>query len=67
MNERNWLIWSGKHQKWWAPDERGYTTELSKAGWYTKPEAMRIQEASRPRGAERSVAIQVRPPQVEAP
>lgn len=29
-----YLIWSEEHGAWWAPDERGYTTSMRKAGRY---------------------------------
>jgi hypothetical protein len=59
---RDWLIWSGRHRQWWRPNERGYTSRPSGAGWYTRAEVERIEAASRPRGSERSVGVQVLPP-----
>lgn len=35
-----YLLWSGKHEAWWAPNARGYTTDTWKAGRYTRAEAV---------------------------
>ena len=34
-DEPRYLIWSIEHTAWWRPDEWGYTTVLSAAGWYS--------------------------------
>ncbi len=31
---------------WWKPNERGYTSDLSEAGFYTKEQATRITKAA---------------------
>lgn len=36
------LIWSEEHGAWWAPDRRGYTMSLKRAGTYTEDEARAI-------------------------
>ena len=41
MSERLFYIWSLTHTKgemtlWWMPDDRGYTTNLARAGKYTE-------------------------------
>lgn len=46
MDERNnpqisFLLWSNKHQKWWGPNQRGYTSNIAEAGRYTEDEAIR--------------------------
>jgi hypothetical protein len=28
------VIWSNEHRAWWGPGERGYTSDLAKAGRY---------------------------------
>lgn len=42
MSEDTYLIWSPEHSGWWKPDECGYTNRLSKAGRYTKAQAIEI-------------------------
>jgi len=42
MNDQPYLVWSAEHSAWWRPDYRGYTTNISKAGFYARDEAMRI-------------------------
>ena len=37
-----YVIWSFEHQAWWAPEERGYVTDLALAGRYTAEDAGRI-------------------------
>lgn len=37
-----YLIWSFEHDAWWAPDRRGYTEDIEKAGRYSKDEAGEI-------------------------
>jgi len=37
-----YLIWSIEHNAWWAPNSRGYSTELSGAGIYERNEASKI-------------------------
>lgn len=48
-----YLVWSNEHRAWWRPNSAGYTTQLDKAGRYTKNEALkhcsgRDQEPGRP-------------------
>jgi hypothetical protein len=35
-----YLLWSGKHEAWWAPYARGYTTAVENAGRYTRDQAV---------------------------
>jgi hypothetical protein len=35
-----YLLWSGRHEAWWGPDQRGYTTQLENAGRYGRAEAL---------------------------
>lgn len=37
-----YLLWSGRHGAWWAPDERGYTEDVERAGRYGRADAMRL-------------------------
>jgi hypothetical protein len=36
-----YLIWSNEHNSWWAPNRRGYTRVLAKAGRYSQAEAVK--------------------------
>lgn len=40
----DYLIWSNEHSAWWGPDSDGYTSDLSKAGIYSRDFAMEIVE-----------------------
>lgn len=45
MNEKLYYIqngWVGNAILWWAKDSKGYTTEIDKAGKYTKEEVKDI-------------------------
>lgn len=35
-----YLIWSNEHRAWWGPNNRGYTKALSRAGRYSREEAI---------------------------
>ena len=35
----DYLIWSNVHQAWWRPENAGYTTDITEAGFYTHDEA----------------------------
>lgn len=37
-----YLIWSHHHGAWWGPDKAGYTTDLIKAGRYSREAAIDI-------------------------
>lgn len=37
-----WLVWSVYHSGWWGPAERGYFSDLAKAGRYPREQAERI-------------------------
>jgi len=37
-----YLVWSNQHRAWWRPESRGYTTRVSRAGVYSKAQALRI-------------------------
>lgn len=41
MSEVVYLLWSHKHNAWWNPKARGYTTEQDQAGRYSKAEAIK--------------------------
>jgi hypothetical protein len=36
------LIWSFEHDAWWGPGERGYPTDIRKAGHYSLERAVEI-------------------------
>jgi hypothetical protein len=42
MSEAKYLIISFEHNAFWAPNERGYTKVIEKAGRYTKEKAEKI-------------------------
>lgn len=37
-----YLIWSNEHRCWWAPEERGYTQCVERAGRYSRTQAIDI-------------------------
>jgi hypothetical protein len=37
-----YLIWSNEHRAWWAVGHMGYSPGLSRAGVYSRAEALRI-------------------------
>jgi hypothetical protein len=37
-----WIVWSNEHRSFWAPNRRGYTGRIERAGRYTKAEAEAI-------------------------
>lgn len=39
---REWLIWSNEHLAFWAANHRGYTSQIDRAGRYTKAQADKI-------------------------
>lgn len=40
MTEILYLLWSSKHQAWWAPRDLGYTDSQDLAGRYTEADAI---------------------------
>jgi hypothetical protein len=43
MTDRDhYLIWSNEHNAWWGPDQAGYVRQLSRAGRYSRAEALDI-------------------------
>jgi hypothetical protein len=38
----DYLIWSNEHRAWWGPGHHGYVRELSRAGRYSRPNALDI-------------------------
>lgn len=37
-----YIVWSFRHNQWWGPDHRGYTSDPSLAGRYARGEAADI-------------------------
>ena len=37
-----YLVWSNEHRAWWAPDQRGYTRIIERAGRYQRDVAFEI-------------------------
>lgn len=37
-----WLIWSIEHDRWWAPNHRGYVHSKALAGRYSYDDALAI-------------------------
>ena len=48
-----YLIWSAEHQSWWGPGGCGYYRQLSRAGRYTRQQALDICTRAIPGTAER--------------
>lgn len=40
--QRDWLIYSREHNKWWTSGERGYSSTIDEAGRYTRERAIQI-------------------------
>lgn len=40
--EERYLVWSNEHRAWWAPEERGYTRSVDRAGRYSRERAISI-------------------------
>lgn len=36
-----YLLWSNKHNAWWAPAARGYTSNMDEAGRYSEANAVK--------------------------
>jgi len=41
-DDKPFVIYSFQHAAWWAPEERGYVSEIVQAGLYTEPHAREI-------------------------
>lgn len=39
MSDVVFLLWSGKHNAWWGPNQSGYTALVAEAGRYSEAEA----------------------------
>ncbi len=37
-----YLVWSNEHRLWWRANSSGYTTDMRRAGRYTREEAISI-------------------------
>jgi hypothetical protein len=42
VNGNLYLVWSNEHAGWWAQGRFGYTTDVAKAGRYTRERAIEI-------------------------
>jgi hypothetical protein len=45
--DMEYRIWSFKHEQWWKPAGRGYTSDLKEAGQYETENAARLVERDR--------------------
>ena len=54
-----YLIWSNEHRAWWKPSSQGYTTELSRAGRYSRDEAISICANARDRWGAKSIPSEI--------
>jgi hypothetical protein len=52
-----YLIWSHEHGAWWGPGRSGYVRSISKAGRYSREEALRICAEAIPGDAKRLGAL----------
>lgn len=57
-----YLLWSGKHQAWWAPEARGYIEDIDGAGRYVEADALRYVLASAQCGIREQVTSMVAAP-----
>ena len=60
-----YLIWSAEHQAWWSSGGCGYVRHLSKAGRYTRADAIAISTHAIPGTAEMMGAIPEIPVRLE--
>lgn len=40
--DQEYLVWSNEHRAWWRPNSRGYTIDMTKAGRYSREDAIKI-------------------------
>lgn len=52
-----YVIWSHEHSAWWGPGGAGYATRLSRAGRYTRDEALGVCARAAPGNANRVGAL----------
>lgn len=38
--DEEYYIWSNEHRAWWGPNNSGYTTDISRAGKYSRDAAV---------------------------
>ena len=41
-HNQRYLIWSHEHGAWWAPNQYGYVRDITKAGRYSRIDALHI-------------------------
>lgn len=58
-----YLLWSGRHQAWWAPNACGYTADVERAGRFTRDEAVRYVVTSAQCGIREQVTCMVAAPE----
>lgn len=59
--QKDYFIWSHRHDQWWSPDRSGYTSHINKAGRYTREEAADITIGSCLPGANIAVSTRLTP------
>jgi hypothetical protein len=57
------LLWSNKHQAWWRPNAKGYTSDRAEAGRFTQAEALDYVLSSAYSGLLSSVTCMVAAPE----
>jgi hypothetical protein len=64
-SEDAYLIWSHEHRSWWGPGGCGYVRQMSRAGRYTREDALFVCVRAVPGTADRLGALPELPVRLE--